>query len=774
MASTMARPTVAAQEQPVAAPSHHAPRTVPRPERRILRAVLARTAVAAAAGFAVGIATAGTAPLALALALAATAIGLACAFERFRVPAALLAIAALSAVGGAWRAEEADADASQAAALIQQFSGSQQIRGLVADDPIPRGRTTSLTLSDVLVRTSDGAWAPLQSRILVSVPQWPEHEYGEYLQLRGKLQPLQGSGAAEALVRQGVRGSMSYPRVSYLANPQASPVLQAIFGVRHALADAIHRGLPEPAAGTLAATLLGLRGELTKAQQSALVDTGTVHLVVISGFKLSLLAFFLMDFVAGVSRRIMGGHRGRLLTLAIVLAAIAGYTAMTGATPSSVRAAMMVGLVALARLTGRGAEPLAAVAIAMLAMLIHDPSALIDPGLQLSCLSVVGILVLSGPASSYAHREIASRLKPESPAIPVSFRRQLAVGALTAAVDALLVSGGATLAVLPVLAASFHLVSMVSPAANLIGMPLLGPVMLLGSGGAILALAVPAMAHLVLLPAWAAIQLLNLVIQLGASVPGSALPVADLPAPAVAAFYGALIALAAGLRRWNIAAARRQDQPASISTPKLLKPSRLALCGGAALAVELVVAAFMARPPATLRVTFLPVPGQAALIQTPAGQKVLIDGGQDGPELLRQLGQLLAPWDRRIDLVVVTDPKTDHISALEDLAARYTVGFLAAPAVAKPTATFRRVVAAAPEASADLVDLGDSTTLARVSDAQWRLDRGTDSIVFSATGAEVQPGGQRIVPILRGATPDDAALSLADTGAVTVTFGARE
>lgn len=77
-----------------------------------------------------------------------------------------------------------------------------------------------------------------------------------------------------------------------------------------------------------------------------------------------------------------------------------------------------------------------------------------------------------------------------------------------------------------------------------------------------------------------------------------------------------------------------------------------------------------------LRVSFLDVgEGDAVLIQSPSGTRVLIDGGPDD-SVLRQLGGTLLPWDRRIDAVIATHPDKDHIMGLIEVLARYKVSLV--------------------------------------------------------------------------------------------------
>ncbi len=74
-----------------------------------------------------------------------------------------------------------------------------------------------------------------------------------------------------------------------------------------------------------------------------------------------------------------------------------------------------------------------------------------------------------------------------------------------------------------------------------------------------------------------------------------------------------------------------------------------------------------------LTVAFLNVgQGDAVFIETPSGSQVLVDGGK-GRIVLRELGKVMAFYDRNIDVVLATHPDMDHIGGLPDVFNRYDV-----------------------------------------------------------------------------------------------------
>ncbi len=98
----------------------------------------------------------------------------------------------------------------------------------------------------------------------------------------------------------------------------------------------------------------------------------------------------------------------------------------------------------------------------------------------------------------------------------------------------------------------------------------------------------------------------------------------------------------------------------------------------AVIALGLVIAylIYVYSRPAELEVDFLNVgQGDAALIKTPYGQTILIDGGPDN-RLLRRLGEKLPYYKRKIDFVLISHYHDDHVMGLVEVAKRFKIGQL--------------------------------------------------------------------------------------------------
>lgn len=94
-----------------------------------------------------------------------------------------------------------------------------------------------------------------------------------------------------------------------------------------------------------------------------------------------------------------------------------------------------------------------------------------------------------------------------------------------------------------------------------------------------------------------------------------------------------------------------------------------------------------ALPDGKLRLYFLNVgQGDSALIKTPNGTKILVDGGPF-KNILNEFGGNLSFWDRSIDYVIMTHPDKDHYEGLIHVLKRYRVkNFLMNGAMRKDSA----------------------------------------------------------------------------------------
>ncbi len=220
---------------------------------------------------------------------------------------------------------------------------------------------------------------------------------------------------------------------------------------------------PGPAAALVPALVLGDRGGLTAEQWDVLARTGTSHLIAISGLHVGLVAgvVFLVArrgwaWLPGLARRIAAPRAAA----AASLAAATGYAGLAGFAISTQRALVMLAVLLVATMAGRTLRPLSGLSLALLAVLLLDPSSVLSYGFWLSFGAVAMLLYALG-----------LRLAPPFALVRWG-RAQWAVA----------------IGLLPLLLLFFGRASLVAPLVNLVLVPLFGlllPLVLLSVAGAL-------------------------------------------------------------------------------------------------------------------------------------------------------------------------------------------------------------------------------------------------------------------------------------------------
>jgi competence protein ComEC len=177
----------------------------------------------------------------------------------------------------------------------------------------------------------------------------------------------------------GVNGVMSDARL--VESEDGFSWGRIAFSVRIAMSRAIATALPEPHAGLLSGIVLGTKGALPKDLQDNFRTAGLSHIIVLSGFNLSIASLAAATLFRSKRVRASAG-----LIAAWSLACIAGLSA------SVARAAIMVTAASYASLRRRSAPPGRPLLLAAAVLLAIEPRAIDDPGFQLSFLATVGVL----------------------------------------------------------------------------------------------------------------------------------------------------------------------------------------------------------------------------------------------------------------------------------------------------------------------------------------------------------------------------------------------
>lgn len=262
-----------------------------------------------------------------------------------------------AALGAARSAQSDPTSDPHSLALIASSGETVRVRGIVAAEPDLRAGYRLLTLdSNAVSRDGGHTWQVASGRVEAAwtgPDDWFAPAYGNTLELTGAIARASGSTPP------GVVARLTKSHGVIVARGGGNPVFAWLFQLRVMLAQAIQHALPEPEAALLIGILLGLKTPALRARLPLFTATGTIHLVVPAGLKVSVLATLASNALRPL---------GRWPRVAGSIAAVAVYAALGGSGPPAVRAAIMGALLVLAPALGRVYNVFTALALAVLVM----------------------------------------------------------------------------------------------------------------------------------------------------------------------------------------------------------------------------------------------------------------------------------------------------------------------------------------------------------------------------------------------------------------------
>jgi competence protein ComEC len=543
--------------------------------------------------------------------------------ERSPAVAVSFALVGVFAIGITWAGvSDARLDGSLLARLAPERI---EAAGTLRTDPSssPLGWFGIVDLSRVEAQAT--AWSVRESVWVSGDGAPPIAVRGDRLTVSGVVLVPDDPGFADSLRHKGIVAELRASEIERVGG-SANVFVRTTQVFRAFVGRSITRLFPPREAGLLLGLVLGDDSHLDASLARDFQATGLGHLLVVSGENVAMVLGPMLGLAMALRLR-------RWPRFLLGLGTVVFFVVLTGAEPSVMRAGVMAGLTLLGVLLGRPRSAGSILAGAVLLLLILDPWLVWSIGFQLSVAATAGMVALASP--------LADRM----PFLP----RPVALAAGTTL--------AAQFGVTPILLFHFHEVPGVTILANLAAFPAVSPALLLGLLAAGLGLAWLPLGRLVAGAAMLPMRYLELVAdRLG-------------KAPVGWITGGGPVVLVAGvglasLLAWWLRTGRR--------------PPRRAFAVGAFVLPLLVwSSAISAGPPSALTIHFFDVgQGDGALIQTPEGSNVLVDGGPKPDEVATELAALGV---KRLDVLVATHAHADHVIGLPAVLARFPAALVLEP-----------------------------------------------------------------------------------------------
>ena len=475
-------------------------------------------------GFLFGIAVADMWAFGVALPLLFFALTIAVwASSRSRI-AMLCAVMLFAGSIGALRVHIADV---RAAGPLDALVGERiTLEGRIADEPDRRENSVRITVLPYMGVLVSGGEIELghAPRILVPVPLPADLSYGDIVRVSGILKAPEAFGDDNGrefdypsyLAARGIRFEMPFSKVERVE--QAGWSLRGVlFDIKNTYLFGLQRALPEPLSSLAGGITVGDKRSLGEKLTDAFRRTGLVHIVVLSGYNITLIVGALMLIVRNAPitwRFVFGGG------------VIVAFVLMTGASATGVRAGAMAVLALLAAASYRKYAINRALAVTAAGMGLWNPHTLLyDPGFQLSVVATVGLVHIA-PVFERRLTWVTEKLQ----------LRSIAAATL-----------GTQAAVLPLLVQKTGMLSLIALPANLLVLPTIPVAMIASFAAGVVGSIYGAMGIIVGIPAHLLLAYSIQATELLAAIPFGAIELPAFSGWFVAAIYALMLLL------WRIA-----------------------------------------------------------------------------------------------------------------------------------------------------------------------------------------------------------------------------
>lgn len=268
--------------------------------------------------------------------------------------------------------------------------------GQIIEEPEIRENNQKLTVE---IRKGED-----KAKVLITTSLNDDFQYGEWIKWQGKLEKpenfITDNGKEfdyiNYLKKDGIMYLSGYPEISQqegLNLDKGNFIKGALISVKQKFLEKINFAIPEPESLLMAGLILGERAAFTTEQRQEFIDTGTIHIIALSGYNITIVAEWIMkvfSFLPIVSAVWVG------------IFAIFLFILMTGGASTAVRAGIMATLALMARATGRNYDVGRALVLAGVIMILFNPMILrYDVSFQLSFIATIAVIFLAPKTQKY-------------------------------------------------------------------------------------------------------------------------------------------------------------------------------------------------------------------------------------------------------------------------------------------------------------------------------------------------------------------------------------
>ncbi|MDB4984800.1 MAG: internalization-related competence protein ComEC/Rec2, competence protein ComEC protein [Patescibacteria group bacterium] len=272
------------------------------------------------------------------------------------------------------------------------FNKKETFQAVISDDP-DRGIEGTAIVAEL--KSGD--------HVRIGLPAGTDALYGDRIEFSGTLKHPESFTTDTGrefdyptyLLVHGITATTNIKSITIVSHHNKPLFVESLFSIKKYFVDAIKKLFPSPESGLFAGIVIGEKSLLPKYNLQEFQIAGLTHMIVLSGYNITIVALFVMTALAWLGV----GYRARRVG---AILAIPVFIVMTGMGASSVRAGIMAIIVFALQLDTRPANSLRVILLTLATMVFVNPYALLyDPSLHLSFLAFIGLVYVTPITQHY-------------------------------------------------------------------------------------------------------------------------------------------------------------------------------------------------------------------------------------------------------------------------------------------------------------------------------------------------------------------------------------
>ncbi|MEK7128613.1 MAG: ComEC/Rec2 family competence protein [Patescibacteria group bacterium] len=277
------------------------------------------------------------------------------------------------------------------------------LSGIVADEPSVGENNQKLTVQGLALDSLKARPFPA-TKILATANLGQYFKYGDEVKISGKLEKPENFMTDQGKVfdyinylrKDGIYYVMNYATPEIISRGNGNFIRSALFSLKEKFLEKMNLAIRSPESLLMGGLILGEKASFSSEMRQKFIDTGTIHIVALSGYNVTIIAEWIMKLFSKAPYVTQNfGIGAGIFTIFL-------FVLMTGASSTAIRAGIMATLALIARATGRNYDVARALILAGVFMILLNPFVLVyDVSFQLSFIATVAVIFFTPRIEKY-------------------------------------------------------------------------------------------------------------------------------------------------------------------------------------------------------------------------------------------------------------------------------------------------------------------------------------------------------------------------------------